>query len=161
MWRGAAAVLLLAASAGCTRLAPDCARSGLSSFTVLECRASTGDKLAAFELGQRYELGDGVKRDPRRAAKLYKQAATFTSGTTYVYSPPVGKGGRGTVIPVRTGPDRPGLAEAKYRLGVMYLEGRGVRFDFPRGRKLIEEAAAQGSAAAIAKLKALAAAPRT
>lgn len=71
-------------------------------------------------------------------------AAQDVSGTTYVYSPPVGKRGRGMVLPVRTGVDQKGMAEAKYRLGLMYRDGRGVTKNVPRGEQLISEARAVG-----------------
>lgn len=38
----------------------------------------------------------------------------------------------------------PGLAEAQYRLGRLYLEGRGVKKDSDRGNELIGKAASQG-----------------
>lgn len=153
--------VLLAGLTACARPVLTCGASDGSVVANLECRATGGDKEAALALGRRHALGAGVKKDVRRAAKLYRQAASFTAGTTYVYSPPVGKNGRGTVIPVRTGPDRVGLPDAKFRLGVMYLEGRGVGFDFAKGRKLLEEAADGGSADARAKLRELDGSPRT
>lgn len=111
-------------------------------------------------LAGHYETGAGVQRDFKRAAALYEQASRFSPGTTYVYLAPVGKSGRGQVAPVRVGPDRPGLPEAQYRLGLMYLEGRGVRFDFPKGRAKIEAAAAQGYPPAQLKLQQLRRLPR-
>lgn len=161
MVRAAALLLVATAASGCVGLRPDCARPGLTAIEATRCRAEGGDKAAALELGRRYEAGRDVPRDLARAARLYRQAAQFTSGTTYVYSPPVGKNGRGTVIPVRTGTDQPGLAEAKYRLALLYLRGAGVKLDFEKASELLREAARQGFAPAREKLDELARLPRT
>jgi hypothetical protein len=82
----------------------------------LAMRAQAGDKHAQLELGVRYEEGRGVPIDLRRAERLYLMAASDSGGTTYVYSPPVGRNGRGQVIPVDTGPRQHGLPEARVRL---------------------------------------------
>jgi TPR repeat protein len=153
-------ILLVAAGlAGCAHPARDCAGTGSSPVAALECRSMAGDKLAQLALGRRYEDGHGVKRSPQRAAALYRQAAAFTSGTTYIYSPPVGKA-PGSVIPVRTGPDQPGLAEAKYRLALLHLSGKGARFDIKKARTLLSEAGAQGFLPARLKLEELDRLPR-
>lgn len=131
-----------------------------AGFATVQCYAGRGDKWAQLELGRRYEAGRGVKRDWKRAAGLYKAAAAYSSGTIWVYSPPVGKHGRGQTIPVRIGMDQAGLAEAKYRLGLMYLEARGVRYSFDRGRELLEEAAKQGHHPAHERLETLRTAPK-
>ena len=78
--------------------------------------ARAGDKRAQLDLGIRYETGDGVAVDPGRARSLYLAAASRTGGKIFVYSPPVGKNGRGQVIPLDGGPDSEGLPEAKTRL---------------------------------------------
>jgi hypothetical protein len=89
-------------------------------------RAQAGDKQAQLELGIRYEEGLGVAIDVARAARLYRAAAADSSGTTQVYSPPVGRG-RGQVISVRTGPRVAGLAEARARLARIRARRRGPR----------------------------------
>lgn len=121
----------------------DCAPLAANSLAGQQCRADAGDKHAQLLLGLRYEEGIGVKRDLSRAAALYRAAGTANPGVTYVYAPPVGNA-PGTVIPVSTGPAEPGLPEAQYRLGLMNLEGRGVRYNYKRGVGLIDQAAAAG-----------------
>lgn len=101
--------------------------------------------MAQLRLGEAYEAGIGVERDYERAARLYRQAAAFQSGTTYVYSPPVGREKSGRVIPVRTGADQPGLAQAKLRLAKLLLSGLGVEPDREEALELLREAAAAGS----------------
>ena len=91
----------------------DVERADLQS---LASRAQSGDKQAQLELGIRFEEGRGVTRDLKKARKLYAKAATSSGGTIWVYSPPVGNGTSGRVIPVNAGPRQHGLAEAKRRL---------------------------------------------
>ena len=84
-------------------------------------RAQAGDKQAQYELGLRFARGDGVPRDCERARKLFRQAATNSGGTLWVYSPPVTKGGQGRVIPVDRGPVQPGLPAAQQALEIERL----------------------------------------
>src|SRR3546814_3291135 len=48
-------------------------------------RAAAGDKHAQLDLGIRYEEGNGVPRDLKRARQLYRLAAPPSGGTMYVY----------------------------------------------------------------------------
>ncbi len=125
---------------------------GQSQIEVLARRAARGDKVAQLELGERLETGEGTAADPPRAARLYRQASSFTSGTTFIYLPGV-KGKPGMVLPLRRGPDQPGLPEAQYRLGLMYLEGRGMPQDRRRALTLLKTAAKAGFEPAAAKLR--------
>ena len=81
--------------------------------------AAAGDKYAQLDLGIRYEEGNGVPRNLKRARRLYRLAATPSGGTQYVYTPPVRKGGKGMVTPMNMGPRVEGLEEAKRRLRAM------------------------------------------
>lgn len=110
---------------------------------LLQCQAERGDKAAQLRLGKLYETGLAVPQDYARAAQLYRAAGQFTSGTTYIYSPPVGKS-PGRVMPINTGMDRAGLAEAKYRLALLYAQGLGVKHDSARARELMAEAMKMG-----------------
>lgn len=133
------AIGLSVALSGCVTTKP-CPMGG---FDALTCQAERGDKSAQLRLGIAYETGDGVPLDLAHAAGLYRAAAAPVSGATFIYSPPVGKA-PGQVIPIRTGADQPGLAEAQYRLAQMYRDGRGVRKDLARAERLFAQAAAQG-----------------
>lgn len=82
------------------------------SAQALLDRASAGDKEAQFRLGILYTYGNGVPSDCQKAFKLLRQAASRSGGTTWIYSPPVAKGGRGRVIPFDQGPKRAGLDSA-------------------------------------------------
>ncbi|MBJ7389741.1 MAG: sel1 repeat family protein [Sphingomonadaceae bacterium] len=70
---------------------------------ALAARASTGDKQAQLDLGIRFEEGAGVARDLAAAKKLYRQAASDSGGTIWIYTPPVGNGTSGRVVPVQSG----------------------------------------------------------
>jgi TPR repeat protein len=126
---------------GCV-LEPACSLRG-GAVQALECGAQRGDKQAQYELGLRLETGDGTPADPARAAKLYRQASSFTSGTQFIWVPGV-NGKPGWVMPIRSGPDQSGLAGAQYRLGLMYLDGRGVPRDRGRAVALLRRAAKGG-----------------
>jgi hypothetical protein len=82
----------------------------------LASRAQAGDKHAQLELGIAFEEGRGVPRELKTAEKLYRLAARDSGGTMWVYSPPVGNGASGRVIPLRRGPRQAGLTEAQARL---------------------------------------------
>ena len=89
------------------------AASEQTELQQLARRAQAGDKQAQLELGARFEEGRGVPVDLDKARKLYAAAASDSGGTIWVYSPPVGNGTKGRVIPVNTGAKQVGLAEAK------------------------------------------------
>lgn len=114
----------------------------------LHCLADQGAQSAQVELAGLYEIGQGVVLDPERAARLYERASTAVPPTTAIYSPPVKLGGTGRVIFLNNPNTTPGSAEAKYRLGLMLLKGKGVDRDVARGRSLIEDAAGLGHAKA-------------
>lgn len=78
--------------------------------------AQMGDKHAQLELGIRFEEGIGLPIDFERARKLYVRAASEGGGTLWVYSPPIGNGTSGRVIPIDRGPRIAGLTEARDRL---------------------------------------------
>jgi TPR repeat protein len=121
------------------------------------CWAATGDKAMMLELAKRLESGDGIPADPERAEDLYERAAAYVSGTTYIYSPGFGKV-PGRVMPVRIGPDIPGLPEAKFRRALMHVEGRAVKANPRKGFKWLKELAKGGYAPAVERLRSL---PRT
>ena len=110
----------------------------------LQCEADRGARWAQTELGRRYENGDGVAQSDARAAVLFSLAASTAPTTTQVYAPPVTLGGRGQVLILPNPNASSGDPEAQYRLGRMYIDGRGVPQSVARGEKLLAQAAAQG-----------------
>lgn len=127
---------------------------GDSRFGMLQCKAATGDKEAQLALGKLYEAGQGRSADARRAASFYRAAGSFDDGTAYIYSPAVGES-RAQVIPIRRGPQQAGLPEAQYRLGLLYLEGRGVKRSIKNARTWLTRAADAGFALARERLRQL------
>lgn len=110
----------------------------------LQCRADQGERAAIMELARALETGDGVTRDDARAASFYEKAAQDRPAFTSIYSPPVRLSGAGQVLMIPNPDGGPGSAEAKYRLGRMLVEGRGVGTNVERGQDLIAAAERQG-----------------
>jgi len=89
---------------------------------ALAQRAQAGDKQAQLNLGIRFEEGNGVPRDTRRAMKLYRRAAQTSGGRIWVYAPSPGNGAKGRVVPMYLGPKRKGLVEAMRRVSTIFLK---------------------------------------
>lgn len=85
----------------------------------LALRARHGDKQAQLELGSRFEEGRGVAADFSRAKLLYRQAASDSGGTLWVYLPSPGNGVKAQVAPIDRGLRRQGLDEARRRLNAL------------------------------------------
>ena len=81
--------------------------------------AELGDEKAFFNLGFTYEQGHGTKKDYAKAESYYQEALKYDNGNTN---------------------------SARYRLGVMYYEGRdGVKKNKKKGESLLKEAAKNGN----------------
>ena len=108
--------------------------------------ACSDSQKAQYEVGLAYETGVGVAADPSAAAKWYRKAASYNSGTTSVFVAPDAEGREkfGTALEVKIGPTLYGHADAKYRLGRLYLEGRGVKQSRKKARHWFKRAAKQG-----------------
>ncbi len=81
---------------------------------IEELQARDGDAEAQLVLGARYEDGNGVPKDLKRAVYWYKQAANQ------------------------------GNSEAQYKMGVLHEQGRGVKRDTKAARNWFAKAAANG-----------------
>jgi hypothetical protein len=92
-----------------------------SDLQDLARRAQVGDKQAQLDLGIAYEEGRGVAVDLERAEGLYRMAAANSGGVIWIYSPPVGNGTSGRVIPIDRGKIEGGLLAAKSRLHLLVL----------------------------------------
>jgi TPR repeat protein len=84
----------------------------------LKKKAEQGDANAQFQLGFRYDLGQGVTQDYKEAVKWYTKAA------------------------------EQGSSAAQFNLGLMYYDGQGVTQDYKEAVKWYTKAAEQGSSAA-------------
>lgn len=110
----------------------------------LQCRADQGERVAMVELARALETGNGVVRDDVRAAALYEKAAQDRPAFTSIYAPPMRLGGSGQVMTIPNADGGPGNAEAKYRLGQMLVDGRGIGQDLARGWELMTDSRRQG-----------------
>lgn len=97
-------------------LRPGAAPSELQALAV---QAHAGDKQAQFELGTRFENGEGVSRDMAKAKVLYRRAASDGGGPLQVYSPPVSGSDTGRIVTIDQGPRTSGLLKAKERLAAL------------------------------------------
>lgn len=123
------------------------------SIDELTCAADRGDPSAQLALGVRYETGDGVPADPARAARLYARAERTIALLVTLNSPPTRSGRFGMTRPSGNRPPPLALAEARYRLGRLYWDGRGVKQDRGYGRRLLIEAGQQNYEPALAVLR--------
>jgi TPR repeat protein len=114
--------------------------------------ADQGNANAQFNLGKRYENGEGVPKDLSKAAELYQKAADqgyapAQQGLGYLY-----KFGQG--VPQDLGKARElfqkaadqEYAAAQNSLGYLYQYGEGVPTDPGKARELYQKAADQGHA---------------
>lgn len=108
------AVVATLSATACSTTGLGVSREALpASLQPLHDRANGGDKQALLQLGVAYAEGQLVERDCEQSRRLLRRAATATGGTLWVYSPPVGNGTTGRVIPIDQGPRQPGLQSAK------------------------------------------------
>lgn len=134
---------------GTTLLSPDDQRV----FGFHTCMARQGHKPSMLWLGEQYEKGSKlVTADQEKAFEFYLQAATDDPTRTSIYVPGI-EGKPGTVMSFESHGATKGLAEAKYRVGLMYAEGRGTKQSDRLARRWMKRAATQGHAGAKAWLE--------
>lgn len=125
----------------------DCSQNELpDNLQVAIKKSCSGNQLASLQIGQYYEemaASEDSEEYYKKAASYYSLAAASSSGQTYIYVPGAGKVA-GYTMPVTTGPRTYGLAEAKYRLALLYRDGLGVKQNIRKACKLFEAAAVQG-----------------
>ena len=73
--------------------------------------AENGNKIAQYNCGEHYELGNGIEKDEFKAFEYYKKSAEN------------------------------GVIDAKFHLGFCYVNGIGTEVDRARGFELYNEAA--------------------
>ncbi len=113
-------------------------------FGFHSCMARQGHKPAMLWLGEQYEKGSQlVTADQEKAFEFYLQAATDDPTRTSIYVPGI-EGRAGTVMSFENHRATQGLAEAQYRVGLMYNEGRGVRQSRKLAVKWMRKAAKRG-----------------
>ncbi len=112
--------------------------------------ADLGRTEARYYLAMMYERGEGTKRDDRRAAYLYRQAADqdhalsqFRLGLLFEEGRGVAQDYRQAAHWYRKAAER-GVAEAQFNLGVIHDVGRGVARDERQALSWYRRAADQG-----------------
>jgi TPR repeat protein len=90
-----------------------------SLYGYYKCLSRRDDIEGQFRRGVAYEKGYGVDQNLLKAASWYRKAAFAKYSTIRVV--------RGIDEPFYRKSDPDGHPEAQYRLGLMYLEGRGKR----------------------------------
>ncbi len=111
-------------------------------------KASASDKTGKYLYAQALEKGDGVKADPKRAAKLMKELADvkFDAASVKPAAPVARKFKDIPEVPdaaaawLKERVDK-GNADSMVALGVAYLKGQGVAKDEAVARQLFERAA--------------------
>ena len=108
-------------------------RDDAEAVKLARLAANQGDADAIAILGRAYENGTGVAADPAKAEELYRKASGGGSALGKLYLTELG-------------------AEAQYRNGVKFLEGKDVDQDFKAALRWFEKAAAQGNVSAMEQL---------
>lgn len=108
------------------RMTPEAQRYIATAREQIERFSRQGSAWARATLGEIYEKGIGVPKDPVKAIGLYRMAASHSQVT------------------------------AMTRLGIAYLEGIGTEKNPTEGKQWLEKAAKMGSDAAEKKLKEIA-----
>lgn len=120
------------------------------SFEALLAQAEKGNAQAQYLLGQRYNFGDGVPQDRKKAVAWQTRAAMqghataqYVLGLMYSAGEGVHQDTRQAVVWISRSAEQ-GLAEAQHALGMMYQRGEDVPRDPEKAAEWLRKAAAQG-----------------
>ena len=114
-----------------------------------------GSAEASFILGQKYELGDGVRQNFGEAAFFYARAIVQAAEDKGIVIPSSSLSQNGTVAiqyPIWSFREAQGQkygAMAEHALGMMYFWGRGMPINRERGMALLRSAASKGNSEAM------------
>jgi TPR repeat protein len=127
----------------------------------LRAARTADDPEELYAQGYRYIVGDGVAKDARKAAELFRKAADkghaasmFNLGVCYEQGAGVPKN-LGTAASLYRQAAEKGMMNAQYNYAVFLLEGRGVRKDRNAAVAWFRKAAAQGHDGAAKALRQL------
>jgi TPR repeat protein len=116
------------------------------------------DANAMFNLGKRYESGDGVAKDYDKAREWYEKAAAKGDPAAMTRLGVLYHNGLGVAQDYATAREWYDKAaaednsDAMYNLGLLYNYGRGVAQDYGKAREWFEKAAAKGNSDAMTNL---------
>ncbi len=144
------AALLLLLAGGVVQLSAQPTEAERREFAAVKAKADAGDVEAQLSLASYYARGIGVAQDPKKAAKVLRQAAEQGSaaaqcrlGLNYLN----GEGVKPNQVEgarwLRRAADQ-GLAEAQFDLGLCYASGEGVNRDVAEAAAWYRKAADQG-----------------
>jgi len=102
-------------------------------------RSCAGERGASLQLGILFES----RQDYKSALKYYRAAASPSQANTGAHVPHASNV-TGYVMPFDAEAPRRGNAEAEYRLGLMYLQGRGVKKNEVKARRYFSRASEGG-----------------
>jgi len=121
---------------------------------MLKEDAVKGDPWRQYELGYKYDFGEGVPQDYEKAAKWYRKSAEqgvhlaqYNLGTLYEYGYGVQQDLKEAMRWYRKAAEQ-GMAGAQSNIGRMYGQGRGVDQNYTEAEKWLRKAAEQGYAKA-------------
>ncbi|WP_133365936.1 tetratricopeptide repeat protein [Qipengyuania sediminis] len=121
------------------------------SYASIAADADAGDPEATATLGWMYETGEGVVRDPTRAAELYRAAAAkddafaqWRMGVMIDEGKMAGSHEDAVLLFRKAAAQK--LAGAMASLGVMHARGAGVERDYEAAMRYYQAAARMGSA---------------
>ncbi len=144
--------LLLLSAAIVFRVAAQPNEADQRPFEEIKAKANTGDAEAQFQLGRRYDRGEGVAKDQVEAVKWYRKAAEqdhlkaqYNLAMCYEAGEGVAKDQVEAVKWYRRAAEQ-NLAAAKNNLGVCYERGEGVAKDLVEAAKWYRKAAEQNYA---------------
>ena len=120
------------------------------SLEELTDRAKIGDPVAQYDLGVRYQRGDGVKQDIKRAVKWWEKSAErdyapalYNLGVAYAQGIGARKNASKAIAYYEKAAEGR-FAPAEYNLGVIYLNGELVQKDLKRALFWYNAAASHG-----------------
>ena len=119
------------------------------SFDELLMFANKGDKVAQFNLGLMYQLGQKVTKDEAKAVKWYIKSAEqgvaeaqYNLGVMYSRGEGLAKDGTEAEKWWIAAANQ-GFSEAQFNLGILYYFGQGVAKDGPEAERWLIKAAEQ------------------
>ena len=126
--------------------------SGDPELRTLFARARAGDPAAQNALGEKFENGEGVARDPTAAARWYRLAAEQGYAAAQLNLGVLYENGEGVQRDLREAvrwyaqAAAAGEVVAQLTLGLFYREGRGVPVDYGKAVRWFRAVADQGFA---------------
>lgn len=125
-----------------------------SSVQTLIATAKRGDRQAQYDLGMRYQYGNGVQKSRSKAhrwlnksAEAGKPQAQYALSLFYQQYARNQQGIKKALLWLKKAADQ-GLADAQYSLGMMFKNGSLVHNNPTEARRWLQMAAAQGHVAA-------------